>query len=326
MKRIGLILAASVFHQFHPDSAQACGAIPYLLTPLLPLEDAVAVGVDAALIASVNMGGAVDFELRKADALAEEGAEDAGSGGVALDVTCDIAEGSKVCIAKPTERLEPNTSYVWRLRSEGYVAKTSWRAFTTTDVANFVGETKVEAQVVSEERTENICGNYHLVNLEAQVGTLPGPTVLHVPGGAHNLFEPPIVLTEGNMKTTLQLWWPPACFELALIDATGASTRVAQLCTPSSQLDGGAEESERTDRRDADAGAASVLGETTDAERDEGGSSSKDEGGARAISEKRSGCTLAATPATEPVGTLGWVAGLSITLGAVWRRRVVRRK
>lgn len=325
MKRIGVVLAVVVLHQVHAEPAAACGATPYLLSPLLPLEDATRVGVDAALIASVNMGGAFDFELRKADELDE----DAGADGVELDVECE-AEGSKVCVAKPTSLLEPNTKYVWRLKSEGYQQVSPWRAFATTDVASPVGETQIDAHVISEHRLENPCGGYYSVNLAVQVGELRGPTVLHVPGRWFNPFEAQFVLTEGNVKTELGVLWPPPCFDIELVDATGQRNRVAALCTPSAHLDGGVDGSTSTDQSDGvDTKSATTSDEVSDTKQDGGSGGRDDDGALRGISQTRNGCTIAATSGTKPTsgsqGTLGWLGALGIAVGTVWRRRVQRR-
>jgi hypothetical protein len=326
MKRIGVVLAVVVLHQVHAEPAAACGAVPYLLSLLLPLEDATTVGVDAALIASVNMGGAFDFELRKADELDE----DAGADGVELDVECEAAEGSKVCIAKPTTLLEPNTNYVWRLKSEGYQQVSPWRAFATTDVASPVGETQIDAQVVSEHRTENVCGDYYTVDLAIQVGELRGPTVLHVPGRWINLFEAQVLLTEGNVKTELRVLWPPPCFDIELVDATGQRNRVAALCTPSAHLDGGVDGSTSTDQSDGvDTKSATTSDEISDTKQDGGSGGRDDDGPLRGISQTRNGCTIAATSGTKTTsgsqGTLGWLSALGIAVGTVLRRRVKHR-
>lgn len=113
MKWIGLAAAVVVLHQVHAVTAYACTPLPAVVSPLLPLDGATEVGVDAVLIASGNAGEPLKFELLTA-AFGDAG-QDASAEKVELAVDC--AQRGYLCIAKPVAPLVSHGRYEWRVRS-----------------------------------------------------------------------------------------------------------------------------------------------------------------------------------------------------------------
>jgi hypothetical protein len=236
MKRVSVVLLGIMLHQFHASEASACSALPLVVSPLLPLEDATGVGTDAALIASSTAGVPLEFELAKADSPEELG--DGGDvDGVELDVDCGEknAEGKRyVCVAKPVDGLEPNANYVWKVSSEFGVNLPEWRSFRTSKNTTKVGETKVGVEIVEETFDEGRpCSQNHELTLELEVEALENPVVFNIPDVRRGPHYPggPELLTEGDATREHKVWSPPKCFEAEVISVTGERRVLKELCT-----------------------------------------------------------------------------------------------
>lgn len=327
MKWIGLAAAVVVLHQVHAVTAYACTPLPAVVSPLLPLDGATEVGVDAVLIASGNAGEPLEFELLAA-AIGDAG-QDAGGERVELAVDCGQGSngGGYLCIAKPVVPLLSHARYEWRAISSLF-GSSNFRSFVTSDVRTVPFELpSFDARVVSERISDSPCGGNHSVTLDVKVGEFDGLAVLSAPGVLPSLYVEPVVLTEGNWSQQLLIPLPPPCFELELIAPNGERRSVAELCTPSSLV---------TADAGAHTGGEHTVGPPSDGDTDEpaesagetdGGASGiepKADKGASAhgISESRSGCTVG----LRSPGYLAWLSGVAVVCSAAWRRRGVRRK
>lgn len=256
MRRLGLALGLAVLHFLHGADAHACGPTPFMLSALLPLENQSDVGIDAALIASVNYQGPLAFELRRVgdgedsnpagvvDGGTTPGAGDPDSSAVAVDVECHEATwGGHFCVAKPTSALEPSTQYEWSAAVEigegqdpGYFAPTPWRKFTTSNRVTVSQAITLEARVQKNNRfLDPLCGIDHLVEVAVNVSRIEMPVVLNAWGVTPSYVMEPLVLTADTSKFTWSLYGPPECVQLEAWDGAGKRTDILELC-PDEQL------------------------------------------------------------------------------------------
>lgn len=286
-------------HQSYASEALACSATPLGVSPLLPLENASGVGLDAALIASSNTGVPLEFELVRADSAADlaDGGE---VEGIELDVDCgEETEGRRyVCVAKPADGLEPNTNYVWKVSSEFARLGPDWRSFRTSKGASSAGETKLDVEIVEETYVDkHPCSQNHEVTLEVDVKALQNPVVFNIPAvrWAPYYSGGPVLLTESGSTQQIKVWWPPECFDVELISVTGERQVLTELCT---ELDVEARKRKYGDESD-----------DSDSKASDSGSKASDSSG---------GCT--AGPRSP--GNVLWLGAVVALVGSVaWRRR-----
>jgi hypothetical protein len=251
----GVLLAGALLST-HRD-AHACGATPIEVQPLLPLDSATKVPLNAVLITSGNVTHAV-FELREL-AAAAEGAQavplepladagatavvDVGSGNqVALDVDCSAraVEGGALCMARAREPLKPDTLYAWRTNvaePDGYVpppALDVWREFTTgraldnqplsADAADFA----VTDSYRSSDPYGNPCGITHRTTIAYSLRASE-PAVLHYAGYTPTYVMHATLLMPGE-AVSATLYNPPDCLSPVLYDAAGHRTPLSEWC------------------------------------------------------------------------------------------------
>jgi hypothetical protein len=250
------VLLAGFLLSSHRD-AHACGATPIEAQPLLPLDSATNVPLNAVLITSGNVTHAV-FELRElaaavegaqaqpVEALTDAGAAaaaDAGSGNqVALDVDCSARalEGGALCMARPREPLKPDTHYAWRTNvaePEGYVPPPDldvWREFTTgsalddqplaADAANVA----VTDSYRSSDPYGEPCGLTHWTTVAYSLRASE-PAVLQYAGYTPSYVMHATLLMPGE-EVSATLYNPPDCLSPVLYDAAGHRTPLAEWC------------------------------------------------------------------------------------------------
>ncbi len=254
-----------VFHQLHASPARACGATGFMFSPLLPLEGATDVGVDAALIASTN-GGPIAFELRRVNAAHVENAaagdvprdagwgasdEDAGEANGQLSVTCKgPAYGGQLCVAKPSSPLAANTEYEWSAvvaapdgLDPGSVHTGVWYKFTTSNMHGVPAPVDLRTEVLANNRyLDAPCGNEHFVRLEVSAEMAAQPLVVNVHDVSPSYVMEPKVLTSESLAVEVPLYNPPECVRLETFDVTGKRTELELLCPeeilPATYFDG----------------------------------------------------------------------------------------
>lgn len=329
----GVLLSSSLLSTHR--AAHACGATPMEAQPLLPLDGATSVPLNAVLLTSANVSRAA-FELREVAAAADGGhaepseprpdagaiaMNDAGApGDVELEVHCSApgAESGALCLARPREPLKPDTRYAWRTSVaalDGYVSPSPldvWREFTTgsavddealsADAASFV----VTDSQRSSDPYGSPCGIFHWTTITYALRASE-PAVLHYAGYTPSYVMHATLLVPGE-EASATLYNPGDCLSPVLYDAAGHRTALPEWCpSQSTAAPSSTEEIARADRTST--GSSSPRAPLTPA-------------AANASSEApRALCALSTTPLSRHGGlpTLGG-------LGALFLLRSKRRR
>jgi hypothetical protein len=240
--------------------AHACGATPVEVQPLLPLDGATNVPLNAVLLSSSNLSEAV-FELHEvlddasdaADPAIAAPAVDAGanpasdagpSGAVQLSVDCSARgrDGGAMCLARPSEPLKPNTRYAWRTNvvvPDGYEPayfEGLSREFTT---GSAIDDEPVAADAVGLTVTQEHhntdwdgsgCGFYHWMDVAYSLRASE-PVVLHFAAYTPSYVMHATLLGGGSgAAATATLYSPPDCLAPIVYDVAGHRTALPEWC------------------------------------------------------------------------------------------------
>jgi MYXO-CTERM domain-containing protein len=132
------------------------------------------------------------------------------------------------------------------------------------------------------------------------------------------------VVTEGNFEKQFWVAWPPACFELELISASGERTTVAEVCTPAPSVaaDGGAQTGvEPATKPTSGPGPAPTPPPVASNEHSDRTSLEGDDTSLRNVSKSQGGCTVRPEPTPGTSGHVAWLSVVGLAWGAALRRR-----
>lgn len=236
--------------------AHACGATPVEVQPLLPLDGATDVPLNAVLFSSSNLREAV-FELHEVlddasdaddpaiaapavDAGANPASDAGPSGAVRLSVDCARGQGGgAVCLARPIEPLKPNTRYAWHTNvvvpdgySPDYFEGLS-REFTT---GSALDDQPISADAVrlvvteNHQETGNPCGISRWIDVAYSLRASE-PGVLHFADFTPSYIMHATLLAGGSgAATTATLYMQPTCLAPVLYDGAGHRTELPEWC------------------------------------------------------------------------------------------------
>ena len=253
LEQLGTVALASLVTALAASRpAAACGGTPLEVVMALPRPSAVGVPLNAALITSSNMtlaqiwlrrvdGAPPGFE---SDAAPPATPADAGLGGedVELEVECDRGayDDGAVCIARPTELLEPNTRYAWRAAllyrdgsAEDGAPPLEWQEFTTGDAvdAEPIAAGDVAITVTEDTRVnDNPCGTNRYTRLFYETSKLREHAVTYFAGVTPSYVMHATVLEPGQPAKEQVLYSAPDCVSPVVYDAAGNVTSLPELC------------------------------------------------------------------------------------------------
>jgi hypothetical protein len=231
---IALSMAMAAIVTTSPGVASACGPTPSVAHPLLPVEGATAVPINAVLIASSSYQR-VTFTLREAD-----------SGlSVPVSVACETPDGAvaQLCLGRPGG-LQPNTSYIWTALAEpppgaspkpgGAEGQAPERTFTTGVTADLKAALSdltpsssplLTVEVLEHETTAAppLCGSVHSTRLRLSITQLRETVVLLGAGmgGLQRYAEPAPLLTAQSPSLALVFDAAPGPLAVRLMDGAG---------------------------------------------------------------------------------------------------------
>lgn len=235
-----LVVAAVVLLMHaHSSPAVACGSTPSLVRALLPLAGATDVPLDAALIAASNSRDST-IELRKVSERAayDAGAGDAGQSALDLDTQCNTTLDGALCVARPQAALEPESTYEWRVArlvvgdgTDLVSPVTEWQRFTTTDTTLDSSGPAIAVELTTNDVHINPeCGGGHIAKLQFSAAGLQSPVVVNIAGVTPSYIMLPLTLTADAASAEFIVYSPPTCITPEVIDVTGVSTLLDELC------------------------------------------------------------------------------------------------